>query len=51
VEDYIIALGSLTNFERSHNQPLPGKKLLWQALKIFENIKIGARLSHFYGTG
>jgi len=51
VEDYILALGTLTNFERSAKQPLPGEKLLWQALKIFENIKKGVQLVNIYGTG
>ena len=51
VEDYILALGTLTNFEPSAKQPLPGEKLLWQALKIFENIKKGAQLANIYGTG
>jgi len=49
VEDYILALGTLTNFERSAKQPLPGEKLLWQALKIFENIKKGVLLANIYG--
>lgn len=51
VKEYILALGTLTNFEPSSRQPLPGEKLLWQALKIFENIKRGVRLANIYGTG
>lgn len=51
VRDYIMALASLVHFEPSKQQPLPGEQLLWQALKIFENIKRGVRLAHNYGTG
>jgi hypothetical protein len=43
--DYILALGSLSGFVKSKAQPLPGEKLLWQAVKLLHAIKTGVNLS------
>ena len=44
--DYILALGSLSGFVKSKAQPLPGEKLLWQAVKLLQAIKTGINLSN-----
>lgn len=56
VKQFILALGSLSGFSPSTQQPLPGEKLLWQSMKLLIAMKKGFLLSNnndpeFYGTG
>jgi hypothetical protein len=41
VKQFILALGSLSGFSPSTQQPLPGEKLLWQSLKLLTAMKKG----------
>lgn len=44
-KDYILGLGTLSGFVKSKKQPLPGEKLIWQAIKLLKAIKIGFLMS------
>lgn len=51
VRDHVLALGKLVGFQPSTKQPVPGEKLLWQATKLLNAMKVGWNMAQSYGTG